>query len=513
MQFAKIVPVVLVFFGGLLIIGLLCFNDYGISWDAPVQREYGGKVYRFLTQDDPELFSDRHRYYGPVVEVLLYWLEEALSLTDTREVFLMRHLVTFLISWVGLIFFYLLAKRIFGDTKLALLAPVLLVLSPRIFAHSFFNTKDLPFMMVFIVAVYSLINLVRAKTIGASILHGFACALLIDIRIIGILIVIITLVAFGFDLVRRHHSSSLRAGALSLGSYFGSLIAFTMLMWPTLWHDPLSNFARSYQVMRSFPWQAPILYLGKEVWSTNLPWHYLPVWMAVSSPLAVILLGGLGFAFLKLRLLGKATEHPSRLDALIVLLWFWLPLGYLMFSNVVLYDAWRHAFFVYPALVLAAVSGVSQLCRLIASRSIILRAITTGIVLGGLTLDLGLTLAFMVRNHPHENVYFNVLTGGLRHAEGRFELDYWGLSYRQGLEWIASMDSREHILVNAATAPGRYNAYMLKPEDRSRFFFVAQPSAAYYYITNFRWQRGEPPGRELYSIKVDGTRILGVFGR
>ena len=35
----------------------------------------------------------------------------------------------------------------------------------------------------------------------------------------------------------------------------------------------------------------------------------------------------------------------------------------------------------------------------------------------------------MIRDHPYQNVYFNLLAGSdKRH---RFELDYWGLSYKE----------------------------------------------------------------------------------
>ncbi|HEC82922.1 MAG TPA: hypothetical protein ENI46_00365, partial [Firmicutes bacterium] len=480
------------------------------SWDGPVQREYGARVYNYLTEHDPDLLTDRHRYYGPVVEVGLFWLEQLLSLKDSRTVFLMRHLVTFIIFWIGSIFFYLVAKRIVGK-RFAILAPGLLVVSPRIFAHSFYNTKDIPFMIIFIVGVYTLLRLLETRTPMVAILHGFTCALLIDIRIIGILLAVMTVVVLVFDFAGNVRKIHFCTRGLVLAGFLGSLTAFTILMWPTLWQDPLKNFVRSFEVMRSFPWEAPVLYLGSEVWSTNLPWHYLPVWMGVSSPVAVILLGAAGFVVLVARAFRRDPAVIQWRHVLIVLLWCWLPMGYLMFSDVVLYDAWRHAFFIYPSIVLAAVWTLSELSRFLASKASCAKRVVLGIVLVGFAVDLVSVTIFMVRNHPHENVYFNTLVGGVRGAVGKFELDYWGLCYRQGLEWIAATDSHSPILVNAATAPGRYNAYMLKSEDRRRLLFVPDPTHAEYYVTNFRWQRGKPPGREVYSIRVDGARILSIF--
>jgi hypothetical protein len=127
------------------------------------------------------------------------------------------------------------------------------------------------------------------------------------------------------------------------------------------------------------------------------------------------------------------------------------------------------------------------------------------------TLNLGFTTAFMIRNHPHQHVYFNSLVGGVRGAEGRFDLDYWGLSYRKGLEYILEHDAGTRIPLNAATAPGRYNADILRPEARKRLIFASEPQKAAYYLTNFRWQRGDRlPGEASYSVEVDGVPIMAV---
>jgi hypothetical protein len=46
-------------------------------------------------------------------------------------------------------------------------------------------------------------------------------------------------------------------------------------------------------------------------------------------------------------------------------------------------------------------------------------------------LALAEPLVFLVRYHPQGNVFFNRLAGdGMRTVRDRFEVDYWGLSYR-----------------------------------------------------------------------------------
>src|SRR5208283_2260228 len=49
----------------------------------------------------------------------------------------------------------------------------------------------------------------------------------------------------------------------------------------------------------------------------------------------------------------------------------------------------------------------------------------------------------MVRLHPYQYAYFNAISGGLRHAQGRFMIDYWGLSFKQaGQALVASLRER-----------------------------------------------------------------------
>ena len=63
---------------------------------------------------------------------------------------------------------------------------------------------------------------------------------------------------------------------------------------------------------------------------------------------------------------------------------------------------------------------------------------------------------FMVRQHPHENVYFNQLAGDPATLRYRFEMDYWGLSYKQAIDALLEMDTSDDIKINVENSPGRW---------------------------------------------------------
>jgi hypothetical protein len=54
----------------------------------------------------------------------------------------------------------------------------------------------------------------------------------------------------------------------------------------------------------------------------------------------------------------------------------------------------------------------------------------------------------MAALHPYEYIYFNRIFGGLPAAYDRFETDYFGLSLREGMEWINRVsDSGARVVI------------------------------------------------------------------
>jgi hypothetical protein len=58
------------------------------------------------------------------------------------------------------------------------------------------------------------------------------------------------------------------------------------------------------------------------------------------------------------------------------------------------------------------------------------------VVGAGLVLVLALPVTDIARLHPYEATYFNHLVSGVEGAHGRYDTDYWVLSYREAMEWV-----------------------------------------------------------------------------
>ena len=165
-----------------------------------------------------------------------------------------------------------------------------------------------------------------------------------------------------------------------------------------------------------------------------------------------------------------------------------LPLLAVIGLHSVLYDGWRHLYFVYPALLLVALRGWVLVWQwLCAGR---LRYAPMALLVGT-GLAMGTTTYQMVKAHPNQQVYFNYLAGP--NVATAYELDYWGLSFRQGLEYVAAHDARPHIIImtNAEVTPvARLNLLMLPAVDRQRLHFTESEREANYFISNYRWHPG-----------------------
>jgi hypothetical protein len=492
--------IVIAFFVVLAISGVVGHDDYGLAWDEHAQRGLGLLVWNYVLQGDHDLLESIDRYHGPFVEVLLIGIERALGVRDIAAILEVRHLSTFAIFFAGVLAFYLLATRIAGSWRWGLIAAAMLAISPRLFAHAFFNSKDVPFLAVFIVGALTLHRLGERPSPGRALVHGLAVGVLLDIRVMGLLLAALTV---PYVLAARSNRSGAIAATLSLIT----AAAVAVALWPTLWPDPARELLAAFAQMRQYPNQAPSLYFGERIAATELPWHYVPVWISITTPLAYLVLALVG-AGRDLVAVIRGPRSWLRLEPFQPVTWIWLlgPVLAVIALSSTIYDGWRHLYFIYPALLLFAVRGLQALVRIRGTGGLLRVA-----VLVLLALSMASILLQMVREHPHQHVYFNALAGDRRTIKDRFDVDYWGVGYRAGLEALLDHDPEDPLLVLPAHPPAKQNAVWLSRERRARLRFVSDPLVAKYAISSYRF---EPPDHGLpveLTLEAFGIPMLSVY--
>ena len=124
-------------------------------------------------------------------------------------------------------------------------------------------------------------------------------------------------------------------------------------------------------------------------------------------------------------------------------------------------------------------------------------------------------IGFMIKNHPHQLVYFNyfVAPNNPEYIRKNFEMDYWGVSYRESLEYILKSDSSKSINLKFSMYSGHIPILILSNSERKRINLVPLEKAD-YFITNYRWHPGdydELKDSEYHSFKVGNNTVNKIF--
>ena len=469
-----------------LIAGLAIVDDYGVSWDTDEQRLVVINTLNYVLHSDPTLLQiDAGRFYGLAFDLpLLLLTERVLGLEDPRHVYLARHVLTHLFFLIGGFCCYLLALRLSGDRLIALLVMLLFLLSPRLYAHSFFNSKDGVFTSAFVMALLFASRAFDKDSVGAYRWSGMAAGLLVNLRIMGVVLVAVVLVFRAWAWFRAEGPAARRRAAATMGVFalWGSLVLFISL--PYLWGDPIGRLAEMPAVLRDHPVAANELFRGQVFPSAALPWDYVLHWFAISQPPVTLLLGLLGLGALGLAAGGVvrrgADAGPGAAGGsaelrfgVLLATCFALPLVAFALLRPAAYDGWRHFHFLHGPFCLLATFALMGL-RQLSARG--LRKEWVGGAASALTAaGLGVVAIEMAQIHPHQYLYFNFLVDrktpeGLRE---RYETDYWNMMLRQGYEHILRQAPASTINMRprkvAAPADINRNVQILPAAARSRF--------------------------------------------
>jgi hypothetical protein len=519
----------------ILLLGTIIVPDFSISMDEPIERKHGVVAFDYLNQrfglfpavgkgtgDDLQTYD--HRDYGMIFQLVAYGLELILGINNSRDVFLLRHLLVFLLFWCSLVYFYKIIVWQYDDWKLGILGIAMLWLSPRIFADAFYNPKDMPLLSFSIIATYTMLVFLHRPSAKSALGHGLACGLVISTRVVGVIFPVLTFVMILASVSPLMNSGFPKRTWASTAAFLTlSLLLFTWLFWPALWHQPLESFWYAFQSMKKFRWYGHMLFMGEMVYSHSLPWHYVPVWIIVTTPLAILLFFGAGLTDLIRKFLLQKLEFfksSRNTSDLLFLALFTAPILAVILFGSALYNGWRHLYFVYPFFVLLAIRGFLVLLGYV-KRSFLheQNRVQASILIAAVAVDIGSTMHFIANYHPHQSTYFNKLA---LDVERNFERDYYGMSYRKTMEFLLEYSEKDSILIYNDDFIGRINTMNFPIKDARRFHFVEKPHDADYFVSllNPRNQQeqleitkklGLYSQPEIFNVSIRGYRVIGVF--
>jgi len=510
------------FFLTLFLIGLLNFRKFGIYWDAAAYRLNGGSAAIYIAdllkldivpahyRQFPGMMENGMADHGVAYDLPLVVLEVVFGLSEPVHIYQMRTLVNFMVFILGTLGIFLIVRRRLASVNLALLASVFFVASPRIFAAGFFSPSDMVFLSFFVLGVNFCIRFLEDPSWKNAVLAGLFCGYATDIRLLGIIIFPIVIFLYLIQMVWVEDGSKYRIKSLIYFSASGMIAIY--LFFPYLWANPFSRFIEVFQSLSRYNWGGENLYFGNFISASNLPWHYIPVWIAITTPIVFLIFFLLGLFAVAKYFAFQRDRQFERIQDLLFLGLFFGPIAMVIVLDSTLYDSWRHLYFVYPFLIVIATIGWAN----IASDKERYRFVRPVKIAATVVALLQLSV-WMILNNPNQNLYFNSLAGR-ENLERRWEMDYSGLSNKQALDYIFSQESKELITVSVVSfTPFEVSLKAFPEEFEDRIKVVELEKSPDYIVNNYRMVKEPFKGIDGYEIakkfSVDNSIYLEIWSK
>jgi len=392
------------------------------------------------------------KYYGQSVDNFTALVNRVF---DVQDEFRVRHYTGAFFFIMMLIITGLLAREVSGSWLLASGTVIALICMPRLSGQAFGNLKDIPFAVGYTAGVLFILRSLKAfpyirwKTI---ILLGLTIAFTVSVRAGGfILFAYLGLVYLSYfvlkpalflsflkrqDIFQRLVLQGITV--ISLG-YFAGLI-----FWPYALQKIFVHPFESLQVMEHYKVSIRQVFNGKLMWSTDLPWYYLPKWMLISTPL-ILLTGFLIYSvdFIR-RFLIHLQINKQTLSEAFVIFTFIFPFVYVIVIDSNLYSGIRQMLFIFPIFSMMAVWGTYKL--VIPFLKVSKKVYYTVIIL--ILVILVWPISHSFKTFPADYIYFNAIAGGNPKAWGNYEYDYYYHSIKEAVDYLTTyIEDDEEVIV------------------------------------------------------------------
>lgn len=426
-------------------VALATFRHYGLGWDDFTHAEYGDLLLALYGSGfrDTRAFSFVNLYmYGGGFD-----LAAALAAkVSPFSLFETRRLIGAIVGLIGLAIVWRLGRRI-GGPAAGLFALALIATCPLYYGHMFMNPKDAPFAVwiaLFLLgAVRAFEEYPRPRPTTVALI-GLGFGLTIGSRIVGASVGSFAVLPLALVIGAEMRSLGLKAAAGRAARFMFALVPALVLaylvmglVWPWGVAEPL-NPLRAIEYFSHFfeqPWKE--MFDGAAVLVPEMPRSYVPTLFALKLPEFMLVLAIAGAANAFVLTLRRDVLPQRRATLLLLAIAATLPIALTVITRPAMYNGIRHFVFVTPPLAVLAGWSAAWLASQFRQAHPSFRVAFAAVVAAGL-----MTPAIeLVRLHPYQYTHFNRLAGGVRGAEERYMLDYWGLAFKQ-----AGQDLRDRLI-------------------------------------------------------------------
>lgn len=481
---------------GIFLIGLLAIFPYGAHLDQSSEQEilysnvkmylgyFGAEesgLYRRLEADGIIDIADSiERDHGMAAYYPMFWI------FYINQIFpfwgnIIWHVYIYLLVFGGVLALYCLLREMFDSFRIAAFTTAVFFFTPRMFAESHYNNKDMVLLSIALCIFYFGWKLRNEQSWRHVAAFSLIVSLAANMKIIGIWTGgIMGLYIFFALICVRQFNRGILGKALACLVLTG---CFYTVLTPACWKGVWPFISYLIESAKNFRWNSWFLFDGTMYHKTmtGIPRRYLPIMILFTVPVGVLLLSLTGLLEMLLRLAKKPAEFMGNTGySCMTVLAGMVPLGYAVLSGTPVYNGWRHFYFCYASMIMPISYAVSFLMRMAE------RYKKTFWADFALTAYLLLLAGGIAVNYPHEYAYYNFLAG--RGIESRYELDYWDMSFKQAYGMILKSTDEEIVKIGTVSNPSFWGLeeqlYALQSEQQKRIVLCERWQDAQYLIIN-----------------------------
>jgi len=527
-----------IFYASIIFLSFFIFKDYGISIDEDNARTVGflalENIYNFFDITLPDKikfiilnqtaqFTGQIPSAGPIFNLITASVEIFFNINDSQYQFYFRHLLTFLLFLLSSYFLFKIILIRYQSYDIAFLGLLFLLISPRIFSNSFYNSNDIVFLSFSLINLYSFIIFFNNPNLTTSTICALTTALTINSRIFGIIFLLLITFIFLISILRTKNK---RKKIILLINYILFSFIFLLIFWPYLWSSPFKNLYLVFTTLSDHSLPIHIFFNKEFYYFKSVPWDYHLQWIFYSTPFFYFFLFILGSYFLFKRLFSRLFKIENNIsyhdlwrgskEALdfIIILFLFVPLFILIDSKKVSYGGWRHLFFIYPFFIIICCNALYRIKTFVYKKKKIYFLISCLILSAP-------NFLWMIKNHPYQDFYFNFLINS-KNIKNKFEVDYYGISGKHALKYILENNNNNLSVYSPNTLDLNLSLQLLDKSNRQRISFTQKESEADFIINNYYDWRGEIKPNEYvfskdfklyYEIKIDDLVINSIYKR
>jgi len=297
-------------------------------------------------------------------------------------------------------------------------------------------------------------------------------------------------------------------------------LIITIAIWPASWSNPVEFFHHHIGQSANFSWHGKLIYMGGFIDHKTIPWHYVPVWIGVTTPIVYLVLFAAGTACQCIRMsqqFCKKQISENWVSDGVFLVIIFAPIIVSIAIGAVIQGGWRYFFFAFPFMLLVGLQGAQWIWEQLGKfRYAGVRRLFRGSLVVMIAAQMIWIFVWMIRNHPMQQVYFNCFAGD---PAENFDRDYMRTSYKAGLDHLIEHVEGDIVffLGHAQQRLMPLNASLLKPEDRKRIHFTVDPARETHRVSELRNIQGNDYQMQgwtkIHAVTVDEFEVLPIYER